>query len=272
MFGQSFDLHDLAVVVLLIVLEGVLSIDNALVLGLLARRLPRPLQKKALTYGLVGAFVFRFLSIGAAAWLLRWRWVKLLGGGYLVFIAVRHLFFESQEEQPEQFGVGPDQEPAIIDPATGKPIESDRADASIQQRTMMMSPRSREFWMTVLVIEITDIAFAIDSILAAIGVVGSRQEKLWVILLGGMLGVILMRYAAVLFIRLLEKFPRFETAAYLLVNVIGVKLLIDFGANDAAHPDRVNFHSPGSPAFWALWLVMTACFCTGFLPQRSSPS
>ena len=78
MFGQTFDLHDLAVVVLLILLEGVLSIDNALVLGLLARRLPRPVQKKALTYGLVGAFVFRFLSIAAAAWLLRWRWVKPL--------------------------------------------------------------------------------------------------------------------------------------------------------------------------------------------------
>jgi len=142
-----------------------------------------------------------------------------------------------------------------------------RADASIQQRLPMSVP-ARQFWMTVLVIEITDIAFAIDSILAAIGVVGSRPEKLWVILIGGMLGVILMRYAAVLFIRLLEKFPRFETAAYLLVVVIGLKLLIDFAANSAAHPDRVNFHSPSSPAFWALWVLMTAGFCTGFLPPR----
>src|SRR5437867_3000946 len=113
MFGQTFDPRDLAIVALLVVLEGVLSIDNALVLGLLARRLPRPFQKKALTYGLAGAFAFRFICIGAAAWLLQWRWVKLLGGGYLVFIAVRHLFFESREEQPEQFGVGPDQEPTL---------------------------------------------------------------------------------------------------------------------------------------------------------------
>jgi predicted tellurium resistance membrane protein TerC len=84
-----------------------------------------------------------------------------------------------------------------------------------------------------------------------------------------MLGVILMRYAAVLFIRLLEKFPRFEMAAYLLVTVIGLKLLIDFAANSAAHPDRVNFHSPASPAFWVLWMLMLGCFCTGFFPPRT---
>ena len=125
MFSQTFDLHDLAIVALLVVLEGVLSIDNALVLGLLARRLPKRLQRKALTYGLIGAFVFRFLSIGAAAWLLRWRWVKLAGGGYLVFIAVRHLFFESQEKRPEQFGVGPDQEPTLIDSETGLPLRGE---------------------------------------------------------------------------------------------------------------------------------------------------
>src|SRR5256714_14137301 len=107
MFGQTFSAHDIFVIGVLVVLEGVLSIDNALVLGLLARRLPKRLQRKALTYGLIGAFVFRFAAIGAAAWLLRWRWVKLAGGGDLVFIAVRHLFFEAHEKRPEQFGIGP---------------------------------------------------------------------------------------------------------------------------------------------------------------------
>ena len=58
-FGQELAWHDLGVVGLLILLEGVLSIDNALVLGLLAKRLPKEQQSKALTYGLVGAFVFR---------------------------------------------------------------------------------------------------------------------------------------------------------------------------------------------------------------------
>jgi YkoY family integral membrane protein len=283
MFGQTFDFHDLAVVALLVVLEGVLSIDNALVLGLLARRLPKPLQKKALTYGLVGAFLFRFISIALAAWLLHWRWVKLLGGGYLVFIAVRHLFFECREEHPEHFGVGPDREPALIDHRTGQPLAAEDCDASIRQRvpiSMQAAARvgAKQFWMTVLVIEVTDIAFAIDSILAAIALVGpaplghtGAHPKLWVVLTGGMLGVVLMRYAAVMFIKLLEAFPRFETAAYLLVTVIGLKLLIDFAANSADH-ERVNFHSPASPAFWALWVLMLVCFSVGFLPKRSHPN
>src|SRR5258708_17330931 len=91
MFNQSFDLHDLFVILVLIVLEGVLSIDNALVLGLLARRLPQGQRRKALTYGLIGAFVFRVIAIFCASWLLRSRFVKLLGGAYLVYLALRHL-------------------------------------------------------------------------------------------------------------------------------------------------------------------------------------
>src|SRR6185436_15342215 len=93
-FNQTFEPHDLVIIGFLIVLEGVLSIDNALVLGLLAKRLPKKLQNRALTYGLVGAFVFRVIAIGLASYLLQWRFVKLLGGGYLIYVAVRHLFFE----------------------------------------------------------------------------------------------------------------------------------------------------------------------------------
>src|SRR5689334_14036731 len=86
MFGQTFTPNDLAVIGLLVILEGVLSIDNALVLGLLAKRLPKKLQSRALTYGLIGAFVFRLIAIGTAQYLLRWRIVKLLGGGYLLYV------------------------------------------------------------------------------------------------------------------------------------------------------------------------------------------
>jgi hypothetical protein len=96
------------------------------------------------------------------------------------------------------------------------------------------------FWPTVLIIELTDIAFAVDSILAALAFVGSPPEghpveafhpKLWLVIFGGLIGVALMRVAASMFIKLLEKFPRFETSAYLLVIVIGLKLLADWGVN-----------------------------------------
>src|SRR5256885_191546 len=96
MFGQTFEVHDLAIIGLLVVLEGVLSIDNALVLGLLARRLPKFLQGKALTYGLIGAFVFRLIAIGTASYLLHWRIAKLLGGLYLVWVALKHFFIDEK--------------------------------------------------------------------------------------------------------------------------------------------------------------------------------
>ena len=94
------------------------------------------------------------------------------------------------------------------------------------------------FWTTVALIEVTDVAFAVDSILAAIALVGSApvghvgpHPKLWVVITGGMIGVMLMRVAAAMFIRLLERFPRFETSAYLLVLTIGLKLLVDWAVN-----------------------------------------
>jgi YkoY family integral membrane protein len=261
LFGQTFELHDLFVVGLLVVLEGVLSIDNALVLGLLAKRLPKHLQGKALTYGLIGALVFRLLAIGTASILLRWTFAKFLGGAYLVYVAVKH------------FAVGEPQHLDALQP-DGTPRIADAGDDP-EKSAKLISLHSRLFWQTVLVIELTDIAFAVDSIVAAMALVGQQKasdtgthDKLWVVVTGGMLGVILMRFAAVLFIKLLERFPRFETAAYLLVAVIGVKLLVDWWFNAPGQPERVSFHSPHAAAFWIFWIVMLLSFCVGFIPRR----
>ncbi len=244
MFGQTYSPTDLGVIALLVFFEGLLSIDNALVLALLARRLPKELRSKALTYGLGGAFVFRFIMIASAAFLLQWRIVKLVGGGYLLWISLQHFFFkkaETPEEEAEEIGKG-----------------------------------ARGFWGTVAVIEVTDVAFAVDSILAAIALVGSApaghvglHPKLWVVVTGGMIGVMLMRVAAAMFIRLLERFPRFETSAYLLVLTIGVKLLVDWAVNSAQQPDRADFHNPASPLFWTFWSVMVICIGIGFVPKRA---
>jgi YkoY family integral membrane protein len=267
MFGQTFDPHDLVIVGLLVVLEGVLSIDNALVLGLLARRLPKALRSRALTYGLIGAFVFRVIAIFTAALLLEWRFVKLLGGAYLIYVAVKHFFIDGHHDAHEHVAVGEDGKAVVIvDDRTGREVSPAAA-----------APRHAGFWSTVVVIELTDLAFAVDSILAAIALVGSAPKdhpehlahpKLWVVITGGMLGVILMRFAAVVFIRLLEKFPRFETSAYLLVTVIGLKLVADWGFNTKQDPHRVNFHDFTQPEFWVFWVAMLVCFCVGFIPRR----
>jgi predicted tellurium resistance membrane protein TerC len=79
-----------------------------------------------------------------------------------------------------------------------------------------------------------------------------------------------MRFAAVLFIRLLERFPRFETSAYLLVIVIGFKLIADWAFNRGGR-HVLDFHSPGNPAFWVFWTLMIACFAVGFVPKRARP-
>ncbi len=259
MFEQTFEYHDLVVVAFLIVLEGVLSIDNALVLGLLAKRLPENERPRALSYGLIGAFGFRVVAIAFAQMLLEIKFVKIIGGGYLLFVAGKY-FYDKWREAEEEAA------------EANEPGSTHHAHHG-------MTEQFARFWPTVLVIELTDIAFAVDSILAAIALVGADKTdgvglhpKLWVVVTGGMLGVILMRFAAAVFIKLLERFPRFETAAYLLVTLIGSKLVVDFVFNDAHLPlPHLDFHDVHSPAFWTFWLLMLAFFLTGFHKPKPKP-
>ncbi len=216
----TFD--DLVAVGFLVFLEGILSIDNALVLALIVSTLPANQQKRALTYGIVGAVVFRIIAIGLAAYLMKWTWVKFVGGGYLLYLSL-HYWWTSRKEKEEEQG--------------GK-------DA-----------KERNFWMTVLIVELTDIAFAIDSILTAVAL----TTKVWVVMTGGIIGLVMMRFAATLFIKLLDRFPRFEPTAYLLVFIIGMKLIID-----GFHFPSINFHDASNPAFWVFWSSMAFSLLFGF--------
>ncbi len=283
-FGQRAEPSDIAVVLLLIVLEGVLSIDNALVLGLLAKRLPKHQQKLALTYGLVGAFVFRLIAIFMATILIKLPIMKLLGGGYLIYVAVKHFFFDEKDPETDNIKIGPDGHPILEDAdSTGDLLPAEREQEIAERSPVVLNAKPSRalaaFWPTVIVIELTDIAFAIDSILAALAFIPPSaivpNPKLWVVVTGGMLGVILMRFAAVWFIKLLERFPRFETSAYLLVIVIGSKLCLDWWFNkrpegwptDKAFHGPLDFHSVSSPAFWGFWIMMAICFGIGFIPK-----
>jgi YkoY family integral membrane protein len=211
--------------------------------------------------------------------------VKLVGGAYLVYVAVKHFFFEEKDPHGEDVQIGPDGMPVLRDEVTGAPLTAEEAEQEILARTppavdvaVAVTRKYAGFWSTVAVIELTDIAFAIDSILAAIALVGTpagydpskTHPKLWVVITGGMLGVVLMRFAAVLFIKLLDRFPRFQEAAYLLVVLIGMKLMADWYFNPdprTPHP-MVDFHSPRSPGFWVFWGLMLVFFSVGFIPKR----
>ncbi|MDA1231188.1 MAG: hypothetical protein O2856_10475 [Planctomycetota bacterium] len=309
-WGQTFENKDLFVILLLVLLEGLLSIDNALVLGLLASRVPKQLQGRALTYGLVGAFVFRFIAVATAQYLLEWHVVKLIGGGYLIYISVKHFFFESKEDVEEKIVIDSAGDVGLRRAETGDRLTGEQELTEIQERVPVPLTEDvihafkdrqqedassaatsapsiaeiaisagRSFWTTVVVIELTDIAFAVDSILAAIGLVGPPPEghsaaafhpKLWVVVTGGLLGIVLMRVAAAMFIRLLERFPRFELSAYLLIIVIGLKLLVDWGFNSHDHPHAIDFHNYSKPEFWIFWMAMLAAFGTGFFPAGNT--
>jgi len=185
---HSFQAVDALTVLTLAALEGILSVDNSLVLAILVRSLPKEQQKKALAYGILGAFIFRILAILFAAYLMRFTVFKLVGGAYLIYLAMKHMFFFHKEDAYQQ---------------------SPRAGAS--------------FWKTVAAVELTDIAFAIDSITAAV----AMTDKLLIVWLGGVLGIIFLRFLAGFLVRLLEKLPKLEDLAYQLIFFIGTKLFLD---------------------------------------------
>jgi YkoY family integral membrane protein len=210
MFGQTFQVGDLASVGALVLLEGLLSADNALVLAIMVRHLPRKEQQKALLYGLGGAFVFRLIAILFASVVLQQWWLQALGAGYLLFLPIKHFIHAAQSEGPH------------------------------------VKPVGASFWRTVIAVEMTDIAFAVDSVLAGIGFItrpeGVMQDKIWVVYFGAIIGIVLLRFAAGAFIRLLEKFPVLDHVAYVLVGWVGVKL--------AFHSlDKLQEVSPGTLPF-----------------------
>jgi YkoY family integral membrane protein len=185
---------DLLTIALLIALEGLLSADNAMVLAVLVLGLPKHEQRKALRYGMVGAFVFRTIAILLAALLIRVAWVKLLGAGYLLYLVYRHFF--------------------------GHPAGSDRRSAPPAEAWLGLTA----FWATVVKVELTDIVFAIDSILVAV----AMSSKTWVILTGGILGIVMMRLVIGQLLVLVERFPTLVDGAFIIIGWVGAKLLIEY--------------------------------------------
>jgi YkoY family integral membrane protein len=185
---------DFVTIALLVMLEGLLSADNAMVLAVLVLGLPKDRQKQALRYGIVGAFGFRAIATVLAAFLIRLGWVKLVGAGYLLYLAVHHF---SQHGGAETRRTPPQ--------ATG---------------AFGFSP----FWITVVKVELTDIVFAIDSILVAV----AMSPKIWVILTGGILGIIMMRLVIGRLLSLVERYPPLVDGAFVIIAWVGIKLLVEW--------------------------------------------
>jgi YkoY family integral membrane protein len=187
------ELSDLITILLLVLLEGILSADNALVLAVLVLPLPPREQRKALRYGILGAFALRTLACFFAVALIRIHWMKLLGGAYLLYLAYRHFFSRSDE---------PHGAPARAGTILGLSA----------------------FWSTVVKVELTDLVFAIDSILMAVGM----SKKLWVIITGGILGIIAIRMLTGQLLTVIKRYPALIDGAYIIISWIGIKLTVEY--------------------------------------------
>jgi YkoY family integral membrane protein len=191
---MDFQFSDLITIGLLVILEGLLSADNALVMAVMILGLPRLDQKKALRYGLIGAFAFRIVATILATHLIAIGWVKFVGGAYLLYLTWSHFFASGDADERNA-------------PKTAK-------------GWLGLSP----LWATVVKVELVNLAFSIDSILVAV----AMSPKLSVILAGGLLGIVAMRVVVGQLLSLVRRYPSLVDAAFIIIAWIGVKLLIEY--------------------------------------------
>ncbi len=233
---------------ILIGLEGILSADNALVLAVMAKHLPEEEKNRAISYGIIGAFFFRFAALFAISFLVGVWQVQAIGAAYLIYLGLKHVF--------EKYFKKEDHHDKEIKGANG-------------------------FWGTVAKIGVADLAFAIDSILAAVTLAvtlppsglghfgGMDTGQFMIVVAGGIAGLVLIKFAATWFTRLLAERPGLETTAYLIVAWVGVKLaVITLGHHEIQIIDE---HFPHS-ATWKIifWSVLLAIAVGGwFLSGRN---
>jgi YkoY family integral membrane protein len=227
---MDVQLSDLLTVGLLVVLEGLLSADNALVVAVMILGLPRREQKMALQYGLLGAFAFRILATLLAVYLIRLAWVKLLGGLYLLYLTYQHFFRSGDAEQRNK-------------PRPAKPWLGLSA-----------------LWGTILKVELVNVAFSVDSILVAV----AMSSKTWVVMTGGLLGIVAMRIVISQLLVIVRRYPTLVDGAFVIIALVGAKLLIEYAA-------AMNWIHYEMPKWLSLGLIAITFLIAYVLARRKGP-
>ncbi|MES9681749.1 hypothetical protein ABWK22_02290 [Gottfriedia acidiceleris] len=196
-------LHNLYIVLILVIMEGLLSADNALVLSMMASKIKDPeKQKKVIYYGMVGAFAFRAIFILLGTFILKFWPLKVLGAVYLLKMAYDH--FKGKDSADE------DQNGII-----------DKYENTLFHKVLRkFGIRLNDFWTVVVSIEFMDLAFSYDSITASLAL----SDKFWVLALGGILGIVMMRSVAGLFTNLIKRVPEMQHTAFILIFIIGANM------------------------------------------------
>ena len=205
------------ILLVLVVLEAVLSADNAIALAAIAKSAKdAKAQKQALNIGLVGAYVLRIALIFAATWVIKYWQFELLGAMYLLWLVFNY-FSKSEEEEEEERTLG-----------------------------------FKSVWQIIPTIAITDLAFSLDSVTSAIAI----TEDTWLIVAGGTIGIVILRFLAGLFIRWLEEYTYLEDAGFITVGFVGIRLLLKVGLPDYLIPE------------WVTIAVVAVFFTWGFSKKK----
>ena len=202
---------------IIVSLELVLSADNAVALASITKNLNNiALQKKALNIGIFIALLLRILVILTAQFFLHFWPVKLLGGIYLLSLSITKFISIANDE------------------STNKDNDNDKTETSLINIILLLS--------------VTDLAFSIDSITAAVAI----SDQFLLVITGAIIGVIALRFTSGLFIKWLEIYINLEKAGYIAVGLIGVKLIIQLIFFQLVIPEYLFF------------LIMLALFIWGF--------
>ena len=201
-------LPSLAIIGNLIIIESLLSVDNAAVLATMVMDLPKEQRAKALRYGIIGAYVFRGICLVFAAYLIQIWWLKPLGGLYLLYLVFD--YFKSKSTKDES---------------------DDTLDKNSHWLYKATIGWMGQFWATVALVELMDLAFSIDNVFAAV----AFSDNLILIWIGVFIGILAMRFVAQAFVKLMEKYRFLETAAFVVIAVLGLKLL--FSLFEHFYPD-----------------------------------
>ena len=221
---------DFVTIALLVILEGLLSADNALVMAIMVLGLPRHLQQKALKYGLIGGFGLRILATVLAVYLIQIAWVKLLGGLYLLYLVWEHFTRAGGSEARRT--------PPPARPAFGLSA----------------------FWATIVKVELINLAFSVDSILVAV----AMSPKAWVVITGGVLGIVALRLVVGQLLVIIQKYPALVDGAFIIIAWVGFKLLLEYLHTIGAVPFEI-------PRWLSIGIIVAIFAIAFWYARRSGP-
>lgn len=182
-------IYSILVILNIVFIEGILSIDNAAVLATMITNMNKHDRKKAFKYGIIGAYIFRGLSLIFTTFLLKIKWLKLIGGLYLLFIGIKFFLIKK-----------------------------------INIKKKISYKLFDNLWIKILYIELIDLSFSIDNIIAA----NAISNNLLLIFLGVFIGILTMRFITNIFLILIQKYPNIQNYAFLIIIILGIKMIISY--------------------------------------------